>query len=103
LPSFQWAVSASLRFDNGRLSAGGDARRFAQDKVSGDALDVDRRYTLINLSATWLFTVRGRTVHSMTLRADNLLDEQYRDATSRIKSFAFNPGRNLSVVYKLLF
>jgi len=98
-------LGASLRFDNGRFSAGGDARRvFAQDKVSGDALDVSTdAYTLVNLSATWLFTVRGRTVHSMTLRADNLLDEQYRDATSRIKSFAFNPGRNLSVVYKLLF
>jgi len=34
---------------------------------------------------------------------DNAFDEQYRDATSRIKSYAFNPGRNLSVVYKLLF
>lgn len=26
-----------------------------------------------------------------------------RESTSRIKSFAYNPGRNLSVVYKLLF
>ncbi len=98
-------VGASLRYDNGRISFGGDAKRvFSQNKVSGDALDVTTdAYTLMNINATWLLTVRGSMVHSITVRADNVLDEQYRDATSRIKSFAYNPGRNLSVVYKLLF
>lgn len=98
-------LGASLRYDNGVWSAGGDVRRvFAQDRVGGDALDVaTSAYTLVNMNVTWLFTVRGSTVNSLTLRADNLLDARYRDATSRIKSFAFNPGRNLSVVYKLLF
>ena len=97
-------LGASLRYDNGRFSFGGDARRvFRQDKVSGDELDVATNpYTLVNLSATWLLSARSK-VHSFTLRADNVLDEQYRDATSRIKSFAYNPGRNLSVVYKLLY
>jgi len=98
-------LGASLRYDNGKLSFGGDARRvFRQNKVSGDEIDVATDpYTLLNLSATKLFTLGGRTVHSLTVRADNVLDEQYRDATSRIKSFANNPGRNLSVVYKLLY
>jgi iron complex outermembrane receptor protein len=98
-------VGASLRYDNGRISAGGDVRRvFAQDNVSGDDLDVTTDpYTLLDLSASWLFTMNGSQVHSLTLRADNALDAQYRDATSRIKSFASNPGRNVSVVYKLLF
>ncbi len=98
-------LGASLRYDNGRISAGGDVRRvFAQEKVSGDNLDVATdAYTLLDLSATWLFTVKGSQVHSVTMRVDNALDEQYRDATSRIKSYAYNPGRNLSVVYKLLF
>ena len=98
-------LGASLRYDNGRISAGGDVRRvFAQDKVSGDDLDVTTdAYTLLDLSATWLFTVKGSQVHSVTMRVDNALDEQYRDATSRIKSYAYNPGRNVSVVYKLLF
>ncbi len=98
-------LGASLRFDNGTWSAGGEVRHvFTQDRVSGDALDVATdAYTLVNASATWLFTVRGSTVHSVTVRADNALDAQYRDAASRIKSYALNPGRNLSVVYKLLF
>jgi iron complex outermembrane receptor protein len=98
-------LGASLRFDNGRWSTGGDVRRvFSQSKVSGDALDVPTdAYTLLNANVTWLFAARGAMVHSITLRADNLLDAQYRDATSRIKRFAYNPGRNLSVVYKLLY
>lgn len=98
-------LGGSLRYDNGRLSIGGDARRvFAQNKTSGDALDrATDAYTLLNLSASWIFSGKTSTVNSLTIRADNVLDEQYRDATSRIKSFAFNPGRNLSVVYKILF
>ena len=98
-------LGTSLRYDNGRISAGGDVRRvFAQQKVSGDALDVATdAYTQLDLSAAWLFTVKGSQVHSVTMRVDNALDEQYRDATSRIKSYAYNPGRNISVVYKLLF
>jgi iron complex outermembrane recepter protein len=44
----------------------------------------------------------GRT-HSVVVRGDNLLDARYRDATSRIKNFAFNAGRNLSVTYRVQF
>jgi len=47
-------------------------------------------------------TMFGR-VQNITLRVDNLLDAKYRDATSRIKDFTFNPGRNVSLVYKLYF
>lgn len=98
-------VGASLRYDNGRLSAGGDVRRvFAQDRVTGDDLDVATdAYTLLDLSATYLFTLRSAQVHSVTVRIDNAFDTEYRDATSRIKRFALNPGRNVALVYKLLF
>lgn len=98
-------IGASLRYDNGRMSVGGDVRRvFAQNRVLDDGLDVPTgAYTLLDLSAGWLFTVAGRQVHSVTLRVDNALDEQYRDATSRIKRFAYNPGRNIALVYKLLY
>jgi iron complex outermembrane receptor protein len=71
--------------------------------VTGGEFDVPTEaYTLVNASAGFSF-VGGAYVHSVTLRADNLFDEEYRDATSRIKRFAFNPGRNVSLVYKLLF
>ena len=34
---------------------------------------------------------------------DNLTDASYREATSRIKQLAPNPGRNVSLVYRVLF
>jgi iron complex outermembrane receptor protein len=98
-------VGASLRFDNGHFSVGGDVRHaLNQTDVSGDALDVPTDgYTLVNMSAGWIFTARSRSVHSLTFRIDNVLDTEYHDAASRIKSFAGNPGRNISLVYRLLF
>ncbi|HPV75091.1 MAG TPA: TonB-dependent receptor, partial [Gemmatimonadaceae bacterium] len=96
--------AATLRWDNGRFSLGGGVRQvFRQQKVSGDALDVATdSYTLANLSIG--VTILGSaTVQNIVLRADNLFDTMYYDATSRIKSFAPNPGRNLALVYKILF
>lgn len=98
-------LGASLRFDNGKLAAGGDVRHvFAQNRVTNDELDVaTAAYTLLDLSASYLLTVRGAQLHSITLRIDNAFDEAYRDATSRIKRFALNPGRNIALVYKVMY
>lgn len=117
-------LGASLRYDDGRYTAGGDVRyAFAQDRTSqascgraGDVLpDVQpgtpgvpcvdvatAAYTLLNLNAGVTFTAGGR-LHSVLLRADNLADVRYYDAASRVKSYVGNPGRNVSLVYRLLF
>jgi iron complex outermembrane receptor protein len=96
-------VGASVRWDSGRLNAGGEVRHvFAQREVTGGQDVETGAYTLVNLSAGWQLTVGGR-IHELTLRADNLGDVRYFDATSRIKSFAANPGRNVSAVYRVMF
>jgi iron complex outermembrane recepter protein len=97
-------LGGTLRWDNGRLSLGGGVRHvFRQSRVSGDVLDVPTSsYTLANLSVGWTIFA-GATVQNIVLRADNLFDEVAFDATSRIKSFASNPGRNLALVYKIVF
>jgi iron complex outermembrane receptor protein len=102
-------VGGLARWDNGTLSFGGEVRyAFAQNRVppavseedpSGIATDA---YTLVNVSAGYNLTL-GARVNSIAVRIDNLTDEQYRDAASRIKGFAYNPGRNISLVYKVLF
>lgn len=40
-------------------------------------------------------------VHSLSLRLDNALDTAWRDPLSRVKSVAPQPGRNLSLLYRL--
>jgi iron complex outermembrane receptor protein len=95
-------VGGSARWDNGRWSLGAEGRRtFGQDKVAENETRAGA-YTTLNLNAG-LTMILGARVHAFTLRADNVLDERYREATSRIKDFAFNPGRNVSLVYRLLF
>lgn len=97
-------VGGQLRWDNGTLSFASEVRHaFRQTRVSGGDVDVPTAaYTLLNLSLGMQY-VGGGVVHSITLRTDNLTDARYFDASSRIKSFAPNPGRNVAVVYKLLF
>ncbi len=117
-------LGTHARYDVGRLSFSTDARHaFAQDRTSqascgraGDAAPetqpgsvgvpcVDLQasaYTLVNASIGYTLLARA-ALHSITLRADNLLDESYYDAASRIKSFARSPGRNLALVYRVQF
>ena len=97
------------RWDNGTLSVGSEYRHaFAQDRVPPAAADGDPAaipsgaHDLVNVDFG-INLVRGGQLHSISLRADNLLDERYVDATSRIKSFAFNPGRNFALVYRVEF
>ena len=98
-------LGGSLRYDTGRWSAGGDVRRvFRQTRVAADnATDVPTdSYTLLNLDAS-MNRPGSRSMQSVTLRIENLLDARYADATSRIKAFTFNPGRNVSLVYRVGF
>lgn len=97
-------VGGQGRWDNGTFLLAGDVRHaFKQGRVSGGDVDIPTAaYTLVNLSIGYQY-VGGGLVHSITLRGDNLADKKYFDASSRIKSFAANPGRNVAVVYKVLF
>lgn len=45
----------------------------------------------------------GNNYHIINLRAENLLNQSYRDHLSSIKEFAFMPGRNVRLSYKFLF
>ena len=75
----------------------------AQDRVTGGDVDVATdAYTLLNLSVGTQWLV-GNVLHHLTLRGDNLGDVRYFDSASRIKRFAPNPGRNISLVYQVQF
>ncbi len=92
-----------VRWDNGRLSLGGELHREArQDRVGSADESPTAAHTTLRLDAG-LRVTRGRVVHSLTLRGDNLGDELHRESTSRVKEFAPGPGRNVALVYRLLF
>ncbi|MEO5818855.1 MAG: TonB-dependent receptor [Gemmatimonadaceae bacterium] len=102
-------LGALARWDNGRLSTDGEFRHaFAQDRVPASVAEGDPSaiatdsYNLLNVSVG-LNLPLGDRLNTLTVRVDNLLDEKYADATSRLKSFAFNPGRNFALVYRVQF
>ncbi|MBA3854021.1 MAG: hypothetical protein C0503_06370 [Gemmatimonas sp.] len=97
-------IGAGLRWERRDRFLGGEFRHgFAQNRVTGGTVDVATdAYTVVNLSAgqQWLL---GSVLHQLTLRADNIGDARYFEASSRIKRFAANPGRNISLVYSVMF
>ena len=102
-------LGALARHDGTRVTVDAEYRHaFTQDRVPVAAATDDpaavatEAYDLVNVSLGYNFTAVGRLA-SVTARADNLFDVQYREASSRIKNFAFNPGRNLALVFRLLF
>jgi iron complex outermembrane receptor protein len=93
-------VGGSARWDDGTYSLGVEARHaFTQERADPAEFRTDA-YTLVNVS-TGVSLRRGGRIHSIVLRADNVLDEEYREPTSRI--LVPSPGRNLSLVYRILF
>ncbi|HEU4565573.1 MAG TPA: TonB-dependent receptor [Gemmatimonadaceae bacterium] len=93
-------VGFSARYDDGVAQGGAGVRHaFAQGRVPAGEHRAGA-YTLVDLHAG-VRLQRGARVHSITLRADNVMNVLYRDATSRIKHVAPNPGRNVAVVYRV--
>jgi iron complex outermembrane receptor protein len=95
-------VGATVRWDNAGLTAGLDVRHAFRQPETPETEFRTAGYTLLHVQLGWSFIGRS-AVNSITLRADNLLDREYREATSRIKHVAPNPGRNFSLVYRVLF
>ena len=95
-------LGGEVRWDDGTFSGGAELMHaFAQGEVPELEYATDS-YTLLNLGVGYAHRSRG-LVHTVTLRAENLGDVVYREATSRIKALAPNPGRNVSLVYRVLF
>jgi iron complex outermembrane recepter protein len=96
-------VAASLRWEDGRRSLGAEvAHALAQQRTGLVDAWPTEAYTLVHVHAG-LRILQGARLHSLQFRADNVLDALYRDAASRIKEFAPNPGRNLSLMYRVQF
>jgi iron complex outermembrane recepter protein len=96
-------LGGALRWEGGAWSLGGSARHtFAQPRTALEGELPTEAYTLLGADAGVRIR-RGGATHSLTLRGENLGDRLYRDAASRVKEFAPNPGRNLSLLYRVVF
>jgi iron complex outermembrane recepter protein len=94
-------VAASARREAGPFTVGGGIRHGRPQRRVGLAQEPPTHaYTLLDLHLGWRW-VAGERVQLLQLRAENLTNASYRDAASRVKSFAPNPGRNISLLYRV--
>jgi len=91
-----------LRYQSGGLQVGGELVSAArQNRVFGEETPTPS-YNLLKLFAAYSFET-GRAVSTITARLDNATDELYRNHLSLIKDFVPEMGRNLKLVYSVLF
>lgn len=93
---------SELRYDAPRVFAGFGVRAAAAQNRLGDFEEPTSGYAVWNLDGG-VRLVRGGRLQTLTLRVDNLFDREYRDHLSRVKTIMPEPGRDVSLVYRLQF
>jgi iron complex outermembrane recepter protein len=91
-----------LRYESPRFFAGSSVRAAAAQRRLGDFETSTSGFTVWGLDAGVRF-LRGYRLQTITLRAENLFDREYRDHLSRLKEIMPEPGRDVSLVYRVQF
>lgn len=93
---------AGLRLQHKEFHFEGEVKTVGeQTRVYGAETPTDG-YTLVNFHATYQHTT-GHAVHNVTLRADNVGNELYRNHLSYIKDLTPEMGRSYRLVYGIQF
>jgi iron complex outermembrane receptor protein len=93
---------AGLRYERPRVFGGATARWAAAQERLGDFETRTPGYVTGTLDGGVRLLVDGR-FHTITLRVDNVTNEEYRDHLSRIKDIMPQPGRSFVLMYRLAF
>jgi iron complex outermembrane recepter protein len=94
-------LGGTARWQGRAFAAGGGVRHgFAQRRVALEGEAPTDAYTLLDAHLGWRVVLAGHD-HLIQLRGENLGNAHYRDAASRIKDFAPNPGRNISLLVRV--
>jgi iron complex outermembrane receptor protein len=92
----------NVRWEEPRWFAGAGTRFSGRQERTGDFEAPTAGYGIVNATAGLRLPV-GRRLHLLTLRIDNLFDQEYREHLSRTKSVIPEAGRNVSLLYRLEF
>ncbi|HEX2203094.1 MAG TPA: TonB-dependent receptor [Longimicrobium sp.] len=93
----RWFAEAGLE------GAAAQERVYPGRAADGTPLETPTRgYLLLNASAGLRWEGRG-ALHTLTLAADNVADEVWRDHLSRVREVAPQPGLNLRLLYRVDF
>jgi iron complex outermembrane receptor protein len=94
--------SAGARWEEPRFFAGASVRWAARQNRLGDFETSTHGYTVGRIEGG-LRVLLGSRFHTLTLSVENVADREYRDHLSRIKEIMPQPGRSVSLLYRLTF
>lgn len=94
--------TAELRYATRGFHLGATLTFGAPQKRTGEFESATSGYAVIGLAGQYQFT-GGGLLHALSLNAENLLNSSYRNHLSRIKELAPEPGRNISLLYRVYF
>lgn len=94
--------SLNLTYTSGKLELGSKIQTAARQSRTGDFEEPTGGHFVVNVFGQYRFQ-QGQFLHTISLRADNLLDESYYNHLSRIKELMPEPGRNISLLYRVYF
>ena len=100
IPPFTGSIGAT--WAPGKLNLGGRLRHSAVQDRLGEFETRTPSFTVLDLYAQYRFT-RGGLLHTVSLRLDNLLNEEYYNHLSRIKELFPEPGRSVNLLYRVYF
>ena len=91
-----------LEYVRGSLRYTAATRAAAEQVRLGAFEEPTPGYVLFDAGIEWTL-LAGSFFHSVTLRVDNIADTEYYNHLSRIKSIMPEPGRNVSLLYRISF
>jgi iron complex outermembrane receptor protein len=94
--------SSELRYEHPSYFVGGGVRWAAAQTRLGDFESRTAGYAIGDLHAGARLLADGK-LHSVTVRVDNLANVVYREHLSRIKEIMPQPGRSITLLYRLTF
>jgi iron complex outermembrane receptor protein len=94
--------SATVRYASGGFQFGMRTNIAARQTRTGDFETPTDGYTTFGAFGQYRFQTEGM-LHTISLNANNILNQTYYNHLSRIKDIMPEPGRNISLLYRLYF
>ncbi len=92
----------SLKYVKNEFEIGSQIQHATKQDRTGDFETATDAYTTIDIFSQYRFNSR-KLLHSISFNINNLLDTEYQNHLSRIKDLRPEPGRNISLLYRVYF
>ncbi len=100
IPPFK--LNTSLKYVNNAFEAGMRVKYAAEQNRTGEFETPTGSYTLTDTFFQYRLNSK-KLLHTFALNINNVFNEEYRNHLSRIKELNLEPGRNISLLYRVYF